>query len=267
VLRARLLGALEVELDGAAIDCPASQRPWALFACMALAPDGVSRAELANRFWPDVLDQSARASLRSALWALRRRLGERLVVEGERVSLKDSGGVWVDVREFERLAASGEPEAALSLCRGELLEGVEAEWALAARERHRERVIELLEGLAGAAEGSGDARRAIEFTRRQVERDPFDEEAHRLLMRRLADAGDRAGALRAYRALSERLARELGSHRPRRRGRSRMPCGRERRQRFVRLRRLPRPGCCRWLAGTPSSPSSSGPGEPPALPR
>ncbi len=210
MLRARLLGALEVELDGTAIDSPASQRPWALFAYLALAPDGVSRAELANRFWPDVLDQSARASLRSALWALRRQLGERLVVEGERVSLKDSDGVWVDVREFERLAGSGEPEAALSLCGGELLDGVEAEWALAARERHRQRVIELLEGLAGAAEGSGDARRAIELTRRQVERDPFDEEAHRLLMRRLADAGDRAGALRAYRALSERLARELG---------------------------------------------------------
>ncbi|HWF74294.1 MAG TPA: hypothetical protein VG186_13175 [Solirubrobacteraceae bacterium] len=45
----------------------------------------MSRAELASRFWPDVLDQSARASLRSAVWALRRRLGEALVVDRERV--------------------------------------------------------------------------------------------------------------------------------------------------------------------------------------
>jgi DNA-binding SARP family transcriptional activator len=72
VLRVRLLGALEVELDGAVIVSPPSQRPWAVFAYLALSAQPVSRAELASRFWPDVLDQSARASLRSALWALRR---------------------------------------------------------------------------------------------------------------------------------------------------------------------------------------------------
>ena len=37
MLRARLLGALEVELNGAVIDSPASQRPWAMFAYLALA--------------------------------------------------------------------------------------------------------------------------------------------------------------------------------------------------------------------------------------
>jgi DNA-binding SARP family transcriptional activator/tetratricopeptide (TPR) repeat protein len=210
VLRARLLGALEVELDGTVIDSPAALRPWAVFAYLALAPDGVSRAEIANQFWPDVLDQSARASLRSALWALRRQLGERLLVEGDRVSLQDAEGVWIDVREFERLAGRGDAEAALELCRGELLEGIEAEWALSARERHRERVIELLEEQAAAAARASAWRDAIDLTRRQVERDPFDEEAHRRLMRRLDGAGDRAGAIRAYRGLAERLARELG---------------------------------------------------------
>jgi DNA-binding SARP family transcriptional activator len=85
VLRVRLLGTLEVELDGAVTETPPSQRPWAVFAYLALTPRLVSRAELASRFWPDVLDQSARASLRSAVWALRRRLGEALVVDRERV--------------------------------------------------------------------------------------------------------------------------------------------------------------------------------------
>ena len=58
VLRARLLGALEVELDGTAIRASPSQRPWAVFAYLALAARPVPRAELASRFWPDVLDQS-----------------------------------------------------------------------------------------------------------------------------------------------------------------------------------------------------------------
>ncbi len=209
VLRARLLGRLEVELDGAVIDSPASQRPWALFAYLALASRPVPRAELAHRFWPDVLDQSARASLRSALWALRRQLGESLLVDGERVALRNDGALWIDTREFERLAASA-PEQALSLCRGELLEGLEDEWALVARDAHREQVIALLEVLAQSAERGDNAREAIELSRRQVERDPLDEEAHRRLIARLAAAGERAAALRAFRSLADRLRRELG---------------------------------------------------------
>jgi DNA-binding SARP family transcriptional activator/tetratricopeptide (TPR) repeat protein len=210
VLRARLLGPLEVELNGAVIDSPASQRPWAVFAYVALARRPVARGELASRFWPDVLDQSARASLRSALWTLRRQLGDEIVVEGERVGLHDDPDAWVDVREFERLTAD-DPEAALALCqRGDLLEGLEDDWAITARDRHRARVIELLEELALAAEERGTVRDAIELTRRQVEQDRFDEDAHRRLIQRLDRAGDRAGAMRIYRTLAERLRRELG---------------------------------------------------------
>jgi DNA-binding SARP family transcriptional activator/tetratricopeptide (TPR) repeat protein len=209
VLRARLLGGLDVELDGTAICASPSQRPWALFAYVALASRSVPRAELASRFWPDVLDQSARASLRSALWALRRQLGGALVVDGARVGLNDAEGTWVDVREFDRLAET-DPEAALELCRGELLEGLEDEWALAARDRHRDRVIVVLERLARTAEVRGEVREAVELTRRQVERDPFDEGAHRRLITRLDASGDRAAAMRSYGTLTERLRRELG---------------------------------------------------------
>ena len=203
MLRARLLGALEVELNGTAIDSPATQRPWAVFAYVALAGRGVTRAELATTFWPDVLDQSARASLRSALWALRRHLGQELEVDGEVVGL--SAGAWIDVHEFDRLADE-DPTEALRLCRGELLEGVEDEWALQARDRHSERVLEMLEREAQKAE----LQEAVRLTRLQTERAPFDEQAHRRLMERLAAAGDRAGAIRTYRALVERLRRELG---------------------------------------------------------
>ncbi len=209
VLRARLLGALEVELDGTVIDSEASHRPWALFGYLALARRPVPRSELANTFWPDVLDQSARASLRSALWSLRRQLGDSLVVDGERIGLRDEGSLWVDAREFERLAGS-DPRAALELCRGELLEGLEDDWVHLARERHRERVLALLEQLAHDAEQRGDNQEALALTRRQIERDPFDEQAHQRLIVRLEAAGDRAAAIRTYRTLAERLRRELG---------------------------------------------------------
>ncbi len=207
MLRVRLLGALEVELDGTVIDSPATQRAWVLFSYLALAGRPVARAELAHVFWPDVLDQSARASLRSALWALRRQIGTgRLVVDGEHVGVD---GAWIDVREFERLAAE-DPDRALELCRGELLEGIEDEWALLARERHRERAVELLEQQARAAVERGSLSEAIALTRRQVDRDPFDERAHQRLIERLAAGGDRAGAIRTNRMFVERLRRGLG---------------------------------------------------------
>ncbi len=200
MLRVRLLGALEVELNGTVIAAPATQRPWAVFAYVALAGRPVTRAELANTFWPDVLDKSSRASLRSALWTLRRQIGDELLVDGDRVRLKDEA--WIDVNELERL----DPDEALALCRGDLLDGLEDEWAIQARDRHRERVIELLEEGAQAAE----LPEAIRLTRLQSEHDRFDEQVHRRLIERQAAAGHRAGAIRTYRAFAERLRRELG---------------------------------------------------------
>src|SRR5262249_1776940 len=68
------------------------------------------RGEVAARFWPDVLDSSARQSLRSAVWALRRALGpgESLgMTTREDISLDRGGGRWVDVVELERVCAGG----------------------------------------------------------------------------------------------------------------------------------------------------------------
>ena len=75
MLRVRLLGELQAEVDGAPVAMPAARRAWALLGWLALHPGEHARGAVAARFWPDVLDSSARASLRSALWELRRALG------------------------------------------------------------------------------------------------------------------------------------------------------------------------------------------------
>src|SRR5437764_345183 len=75
MLRIRLLGDLGLELDGRRIDPPASRRARSLLGLLALDRRLHPRPQLAARFWPDVLDESARTSLRSALTALRRSLG------------------------------------------------------------------------------------------------------------------------------------------------------------------------------------------------
>src|SRR5213079_1912124 len=121
MLRVRLLGDMALELDGRAIALPDSGRARALLAWLALNPGTHARGQLAARFWPDVLDSSARASLRSAMWSLRRALGDagerHVSATRERVGLED---VEVDVREFDELVRRGELREAVALCDGQL---------------------------------------------------------------------------------------------------------------------------------------------------
>ena len=207
MVRIRLVGEIAVEVDGVGCELPPG-RPGSLLGWLALNPGLHPRAAVAPRFWPDVLDESARASLRSALWALRRTLGsETLVTTRDRVGLAD--GTWVDVLEAERLRAEGRCEDALALGEGTLLADFDDEWVLEARDAHRERTVAALETLAGEAEHAGDIRRAVELTRRQAALEPLSEAIHRSLMRRLEAAGDRGAALAEYGELRSRLLTRL----------------------------------------------------------
>ena len=128
MLRVRVLGELLVEHAGGRVELTGSWRARSLLAWLALNPGSHPRGAVAARFWPDVLDTSARASLRNALWALRRALGPEapaLVATRDRVGLAD---VWVDVAAFGEHLAAGRLDDALALWRGELLAGLDEEW-------------------------------------------------------------------------------------------------------------------------------------------
>ena len=76
MLRVRLLGELRLELDGQRLDAPASRRARSLLAWLAYHPGLHPRTRVAAVFWPDVLETSARASLRTTLTTLRRSIGQ-----------------------------------------------------------------------------------------------------------------------------------------------------------------------------------------------
>jgi DNA-binding SARP family transcriptional activator len=210
MLRVRVFGGLALECDGAGLDPPASRRARELLAWLALHPGRHARAAVAARFWPDVLDASARASLRTTLHELRRALGpagERLVAGRDAVALEAD---WVDARAADELLADGRADDALALRTGPLLAGLEADWVLAARDEERERVAGRLETLAAGAEAAGDRAAAARLSRAAAGLDPLSEERGRALVRRLAAAGDRAAALSAAERLRERLRTDLG---------------------------------------------------------
>lgn len=212
MLRVTLIGTLRIEVDGEDRTPHRFDRPASLLAWLALTPGMHARGSVASLFWPDVLDTSALASLRSAIWSLRRQLGsaaDLLVATRDRIGL-EGDGLWVDVRELEALLASGRDEEGLALAEGELLVGVEGEWIDPLRQSQRERTIELLGRLVERATQEGDLARAADLARRRAALDPLSEDIHRDLFRRLAAAGDRGAAIAAYAGLRRRMLSTLG---------------------------------------------------------
>ncbi len=208
VLQVRLLGGVAADQDGEQLSLlpPVSR----LLAVLALRPGPQDREALAARLWPGAAGPAARASLRTAVWALRKAVGDdALIASRTSVGLRPEA-ITVDLAEHQRRAAAGDAAAAAALCHGELLPGYAEDWAEAARRRQRAELAETLAGRAAAAERDGDAAAAARWSRLRCELDPLDEAAHADLVRQLASAGDRAGALVVGREMTDRLREELG---------------------------------------------------------
>jgi DNA-binding SARP family transcriptional activator/tetratricopeptide (TPR) repeat protein len=213
VVEVRVLGGLAAELDGRPVQLPADARARELLGWLVVAPGPHARSALAGRLRPDVGEESARKTLRDAVYELRRALGpggrDAIVATREQVAL-DTALVRTDLWEFRRHVAAGELEAAVEGRMGELLAGMDADWVLRVRDEHKADFGGVLAELAQQAEAAGDLDAAVRWTRRRLDVEPLVEESHRDLIRRLARAGDRPAALTAATALADRLRRELG---------------------------------------------------------
>ncbi len=206
MLRVRLLGELEVRVGTRLVEPPPSHHAWELLAWLALHPGEHPRSVVAARFWPGVLDRSARASLRSATWAMRRALGPdgggAVRAGRERIGLVCT----TDLARFDRLVEQGAIAEAAAMAEGPLLADFDEDWVLDARAAHSDRLAAVLVELADAAASPHDA---VAHARRRLALEPLDEAAARDLMDRLVAAGDRAGALAVHDRLVRRLRTQL----------------------------------------------------------
>ena len=213
MLEIRVIGELEVQLAGTKAELPASRRVRALLGWLAVHPGRHPRSRLAGQFWPDVLDASARASLRSAIWALRSALGpdfgSYLATDRDTVTLA-ADGLTVDLREVRRLIGQGQPRAALDLCRGDLLQELDDDWVVEAREELDRDIAAALRDLMERAIAAGDPAAAVVWARRRAVLCPLDESAGADLIGALVQAGDASAALEALAKLRDRLDSELG---------------------------------------------------------
>jgi len=220
-LEIRVLGPLDVRVDGVPLRVD-TRKATAILALLAVEGRPYARDELAAMFWPESDDESARSALRRTLSVLRAALGDRwLAVDRATVTLAAHGDdVWLDLASLETGGSAGDRRSlaeAASLARGPFLAGFSLrdspdfdDWRATRAVTVERRIAAVLERLVSAAEAAGDPAAAIAATSRLVELDPLDEPARRRLMAALARGGDRAGAIRQYRATVAVLERELG---------------------------------------------------------
>lgn len=222
-LTVRLFGGFEVHRSaGPSIRFP-TRKARALFALLARHPgQHRPREGLAAMLWPDSAEPESRGSLRQALKLLRRALPEHgdaaIISEGDALMLQ-SGAAEVDVEAFERLHATGTPQAlkrAAVLYRGDFLAGLTladgpfADWSISEQMHLRERALDVFSRLLDIHQENRETEPAIETALRLLDLDPLQEHVHRCLMQLHCDQGRRGSALEQYRVCCITLERELG---------------------------------------------------------
>jgi DNA-binding SARP family transcriptional activator/TolB-like protein len=169
----------------------------------------LARSRLASLLWDRVPDRQARTSLRQALREISTAMGpyaDQLISADLDTVRLDSRLCWIDALAV--LSSDPLPPQALrgdlaSMCAGELLEDLSDvtpafdQWLLAERARFTSDLRLLLERELQQASDADPERRAA-LARRVISFEATHEGASRILMRALADMGERAQALREY---------------------------------------------------------------------
>jgi serine/threonine-protein kinase len=216
------LGSLDLQgPEGQELRSVLSQpRRLALLAYLAVAtPRGFHRRDtLLGLFWPEQDEGSARHALNQALYALRQSLGERVVLSrgAEEVGLSWEA-FWCDVKTFDEAVESGDPEAALELYGGDLLKGFFVsgapefeKWLEGVRVRLREQAARAAWAVAHQHIEAEQPTDAEQTAQRALALVPTNESEVRRFVQALAEAGDRAAAVRFYERFARALQDELG---------------------------------------------------------
>lgn len=195
-----------------------------LKALIAFGGNDVNQATLIEALWPELDGDNAQQAFETALYRLRKLLGEEapLLLKDGRLTL-DAPFVWVDSWTLERSvdalrSALENSRAALvdlergvhALYRGHFLPQETAPWALARREQLRSRFLHTLEHLGRHYEERADWNHAIRSYQRGLEIEPLAETLYYRLMCCYRSLDQPAEALAIYRRCRHALSTLLG---------------------------------------------------------
>jgi DNA-binding SARP family transcriptional activator/TolB-like protein len=220
MIELRAFGPVDLAGDGGDLASVLAQpKRLALLAYLVMArPRGYHRRDtLLNLFWPELDQTRGRKALSQSLFFLRRALPEGAVLSRgtEEVGV-DFAQIHSDVTTFEEALEERRWQDALDLYRGEFLKGLHLtgapdfqRWMDTERERLRELAAGAAWSLARERIDAGELVAAERAAQRALLLVPTEESPVRQFVRALAEAGDRAAALRFYEKFRGLLAEEL----------------------------------------------------------
>jgi DNA-binding SARP family transcriptional activator len=209
-----LLRAFELRRGGERIRLPLSTQR--LVALLALRNRPLHRLHVAGTLWLDASEERAGASLRTAVWRLRRL--DRNLLETTPTHIGLGSSVTVDVHEtIEQAQRLLDPDAE---CDGadlltdrlsaELLPDWYDDWVLLEQERFRQVRLHALEALCERLTKARRFGAAVEAGVAAVAAEPLRESAQRVLMSAYIAEGNTCEAIRQYCTYRRTLRKELG---------------------------------------------------------
>src|SRR5215207_1790650 len=212
-----LFGSFELNVRDRTVHLP-TRKMEALFAYLILHRGVQNRERIAALFWGDSPEELARRSLRTALSALRKEVGEQFILtDRETIQINPEFPIWVDVYEVEKqakeiLSASHQAGSGIdpSLYRGDLLQDFYDDWVLEDREQYRNLFVSALAHFAQFLKTHGDYQRAISIANKMISIDPGNEQAYQHLLFCYGALGNRSEALKVYEECARRLMEQFG---------------------------------------------------------
>lgn len=216
----RILGPVEVVVDGKTVDLP-GRRPRQVLAALAVdVGRSVSVERLVDLVWDDDPPKSARTQVAIQISALRRALGAAVETTADGYRLR-ADAVRVDAERAERILrqareqdcledAVGQLREALKLWRAEPLRGLRTNGLEAVVRGLGELRTTLADELYDAELQLGRHREVIPELRALVDEEPLRERFRAQLMTALWRSGRRVEALEVYQAGRDVLVEQLG---------------------------------------------------------
>ncbi len=227
-LHIHLFGEMQTaQSEGQVLRLPPSVQ--SLFAYLILFHErSHTRESLTNLFWEDIPYKNARRCLSTTLWRLKKELPHDasclVVSDMGTVQFTHTSNHWIDILSFEEKANYGLQlsldqmcpkaatllEEAITLYRGDLLDGYYDEWVLRERERLHLLYLRTLSRLMHYYGQHDELEKGIRYGQRLLAVDPLREQIHRELMLLFIQKGERRLAVQQYEHCRRALADELG---------------------------------------------------------
>lgn len=229
-----MLGSFRATLDGQRITGFESNKVRGLLAYLAVESDRPhARETLAGLLWSDFPNAVALRNLRLALSNLRQAIGDHraeppfLLIMRDTIQFNAASDHDLDIRKWqmadsqwhkadaEESPVRDMPYAIRHTPSARFLDGFSCgsapfeEWLLLKREQIGQQILRTLRDLSARCEEHGEYEPAQTYARKQLELEPWDEQAHQQLMRMLSYGGQRSNALAQYETCRRLLKQEL----------------------------------------------------------